>query len=341
MSLTTYGTRELMGVVETLQPINTYWLDLCFPQTMTFETEEIFFDYVDRGKRMAPFVSPLVGGKPMVQEGYSTKSFKPAYVKPKDIVDPFRAIKRRAGEMFNGELSLQQRFDAAVADVLNTHLNGHTLRQEWMAAQAVIDGSVTVSGESYPTQVVDFGRAAGHTVTLGAGARWNDSVSPLANLQTWTLLMLRAGAPGPYRVTMGADALSAFLAKQEVKDQLNTQVRGTSAVLNTVPTVYDGAYYVGMIGQWEIWGYNDRYQDDAGNWVDILNSKAVVITSSGAVAGVRCFGAIRDVEAMRAVQLFPKMWMEKDPSAMVMMTQSAPLMVPTRPNATFKATVLA
>lgn len=340
MSLPTYGTRELMGVVETLQPINTYWLDLCFPQAMTFESEEIFFDMVDRGKRMAPFVSPLVGGKPMVQEGYTTKSFRPAYVKPKDVVDPFRAIKRRAGENFNGELSLQQRFDAAVADVLKTHLDGHKLRQEWMAAEAVINGSVTVAGESYPSQVVDFGRAGGHTVTLGAGARWSDTVDPLLNLQSWTLLMLRAGSPGPYRVTMGADALASFLGKDTVKAQLNMDVRGTSAILNTVPTVYDGAYYVGMIGQWEIWGYNDRYQDEAGSWVDILNSKAVVITSR-AVAGVRCFGAVRDVEAMRAVEIFPKMWVEKDPSAMVMMTQSAPLMVPTRPNATFKATVLA
>jgi hypothetical protein len=340
MSLTTYGTRELLGVVETLQPIHTYWLDLCFPQTMTFESEEIFFDAVDRGKRMAPFVSPLVGGKPMVQEGYTTKSFKPAYVKPKDIVDPMRAIKRRAGEMFNGELSLQQRFDAAVADVLKTQMDGHKLRQEWMAAQAVINGSVVVAGEAYPSQTVDFGRAAGQTITLGAGVRWSDAVDVLVNLQTWAMLMLRAGSPGPFRVTMGADALTSFLGQQEVKDQLNTQVRGTAASLNTVPVVYDGAYSVGTIGQYEIWGYNDRYQDETGAWVDILGAKEIVMTSQ-AIAGVRCFGAIRDVGAMRATEMYPKMWEEQDPSAMMMMTQSAPLMVPTRPNASLKATVLA
>jgi hypothetical protein len=37
--------------------------------------------------------------------------------------------------------------------------------------------------------------------------------------------------------------------------------------------------------------------------------------------------------------MFPKMWRENDPSAEFVMTQSAPLMVPLRPNSTFRIRV--
>jgi hypothetical protein len=57
--------------------------------------------------------------------------------------------------------------------------------------------------------------------------------------------------------------------------------------------------------------------------------------------GVRCFGAIMDIQAnMQANDMFPKQWDENDPSVSYTMTQSAPLMVPLRPNTTFKMKVV-
>ena len=61
---------------------------------------------------------------------------------------------------------------------------------------------------------------------------------------------------------------------------------------------------------------------------------------SSAVEGVRCFGAVLDKSAgYQAVDYFPKMWEEEDPSVEYLMTQGAPLMVPSDPNATFMLTV--
>src|SRR5690606_20901096 len=52
----------------------------------------------------------------------------------------------------------------------------------------------------------------------------------------------------------------------------------------------------------------------------------------------RAFGAIMDKKAgWRATPVFPKMLEQEDPSAVYRMTQSAPLMIPTRPNATLTA----
>ena len=52
--------------------------------------------------------------------------------------------------------------------------------------------------------------------------------------------------------------------------------------------------------------------------------------------------AVQDLAAqLQSLTVFADMWPEKDPSAMFIMHQSAPLMVPINPNATFKATVVA
>lgn len=342
MAIDSYSTNTLLGVIENLQPLNTYWLDLCFPGELLFETETVDVDQVDSSRQLAPFVSPLVKGPSITPRGYATKQVKPGYVKLEAPVSPQRAIKRRPGESYTGALSLQQRFDAAVADMLQEFENRRVRTMEWMAAQVVMNGQVTIESDSYPTALVDFGRDAGHTVTLGSGARWGDSgVNPLQNLEDWGNLMLDKGAGGPYRVTMGVDAWRAFYANPEVQKQLNTEIRGTSGNLNNGPAVYNGAMFRGTIGVgFEIWTYNDWYHNASGVVTPFMNSKDVVITSS-AINGTRCYGAIMDVASMQAVRTFPKSWIENNPSALMLLLQSAPLVVPARPNATFKARVLA
>jgi hypothetical protein len=89
----------------------------------------------------------------------------------------------------------------------------------------------------------------------------------------------------------------------------------------------------------ELWTYADSYTNDAGTEVDILTATDVVGTGPG-IKGVRCFGAIKDKRAgYVAAEMFPKMWENEDPSVVYAMTQSAPLMVPSEPNASFRIRV--
>ena len=75
--------------------------------------------------------------------------------------------------------------------------------------------------------------------------------------------------------------------------------------------------------------------------MDIDAAWQLAAVHSPAVDGVRAFGAIMDRKAgWRATPFFPKMFEQEDPSAVYLMTQSAPLMIATRPNATLKAKVL-
>ena len=93
------------------------------------------------------------------------------------------------------------------------------------------------------------------------------------------------------------------------------------------------------MGRLELYTYAESFVDQDGNAQDILAPLDVVGTGPG-LQGVRCFGAIKDKRAgLKALEMFPKMWDVEDPSVTYTMTQSAPLMVPAQPNASFKLTV--
>jgi Phage major capsid protein E len=335
-------THELIEVIETFHQPSSYWLDLCFPREHRSESEYIDFDLVDTGRRLAPFVAPNVQGQPMVQRGEAIRKFKPAYIKPKDPVDPARLLQRRAGEKLGGSMSPKQREDAIVADILLEHTNGIRRRWEWMAARAVIDGSVIVQGDNYPRVQVGFGRNAANTKTLTAGARWNQSTAtPLLDLENWSTEMHQRVGYVPTRITMGLNAWRTFYMHAEVKAMLETR-RGSTNAIETGPADGSPFQYRGTLNSsgLEIWTYNDIYEDNNGALVPFMSADDVVLTSP-AVSGVRAFGAIMDRKASWApLPIFPKMWEQEDPSGLFLMTQSAPLMIPMRPDATMKITVL-
>lgn len=341
MAIEITETHELIRVIERMPPMSSYWLDLCFPDVHLSNTEFIDFDIVDKARRLAPFVAPTVQGQPMVSRGHSTRKFKPAYIKPKDSVDPARLFKRRAGEFFSGAQSTPQaREDAIIADILADHREGIYRRWEWMAARAVIDGSITIEGENYPRVVLSFGRDAANTKVLSGAALWTASTgTPLDDIEAWGIEMLeRAGYPIA-RITFGPMAWRAFANNPQVQSMLETR-RGSLNAVETGPQQgpfqHRGSLTSANI---ELYVYNDTYEDNQGNSVPMMSTNDIVLTAA-TVDGVRAFGAIMDKKAnWEARPLFPKMWEQEDPSGLFLMTQSAPLMIPARPDASMKVTV--
>lgn len=332
-----YETTTLVGVIRVQQVQDPYWLNLCFPRTITFDTEEIHFDQVSETRKLAPFVSPSVQGKIQRRQGYTAKSFRPAYVKPKDELRPNRAIPRMAGEALTGSMSPAQRRNAWIAELLRLQKEEITRRWDWMAARAIIDGSVTVTGDGYPTQVVDFGRDAGNTLTLTSTAQWDDTAAdPLANIESIRRQVRKKSASSVTRLTFGSDAWAAFTEDTKVQELLSNQKRGSDSDFNSnlgqgAPYEYRGYLSGKGTGTLELYTYGDTYEDETGTEQNFLDPTYVAATGPG-IQGVRCFGAILDDDAMVAMSMFPKMWKQPDPSVTYIMTQSAPLMVPTQPN---------
>jgi hypothetical protein len=105
---------------------------------------------------------------------------------------------------------------------------------EWLAAQAIINGQVTLSGEAYPERVVSFGRNSNHTVTLGSGTYWTTSSDIIADLNAWRKRVRDAKFGGPTnRLTVGSDVWDVMSKNSGLKELLDTQIRGTEANFKT------------------------------------------------------------------------------------------------------------
>ena len=343
-----YDTATLLEVLyapENQPELTGFWLNF-FDRTVNSTTQEIRFDSEDLNEyRLAPFVSPNVQGRVMRSRGYKTTSFRPAYVKPKHVVDPARTIPRRAGERLGGSMTLAERYDAIVADNLRRERRMIENRWDWMAARAIIDSSVTVVGEDYPAVTVDFGRDPSLTALLAGPAMWSASTAtPMKDIETLRQQSFRISKSPVNKLIFGLDAWSAFLdpSHADVQKLLNALMRGTLSDFNQSGAQVGSAYeYQGTIsgfqgaGRLDLYTYNDLYEDSTGALLPMMDQGTVVGLGT-VLTGIRCFGAILDKRAgLQALDMFPKQWDEEDPSVSYTMTQSAPLMVPLRPNNSF------
>jgi hypothetical protein len=143
---------------------------------------------------------------------------------------------------------------------------------------------------------------------------------------------------------MDALAWRVFKSDPKVEKLLDIRRIADSTNLSLGPIAFgqggELARYVGTIGDLDFWVYNDRYVDDNDVVQKLLPDYTVLVGSTGQLEGTRCYGAIQDEKAgYRAQRYFSKSWLEEDPAVRWLLLQSAPLIVPYRPNASFCATV--
>jgi hypothetical protein len=340
-----FATAVLNRTVEALDQPSSFLLDKFFPFVQTDATsEEIKFDVIDSKPRITPFVHPTKAGIVVNDQGYKTQSFKPAYVKDKRRFNPNQPLRRMAGEQIGGTMTPQQRREAQVAMSLKDQLDMLTRREEVMASEVLRTGKVTVKGEGYPEVVVDFGRHADLTAALGGSVEWGDAgVKPMDDLETFaTAIQGKSGAVAK-DVVMDPKAWNLFRNDADVKVLLDRRAYMNYEDLSVGPMIRgqgnQKARYVGTIGDFDIWVYQDIYVDDDGNTQQMMPDYTVAMAASGVggsggLEGARAYGVIQDEKAgYKAERYFVKSWMEEDPAVRWLLLQSAPLVFPYRPNA--------
>jgi len=331
-----FETTTLAGIIAALPQPRIGFAGKYFTRIIESEAEEIRFDIEGEDIRLAPFVSPLVAGKIVEGQTYATRSFRPAYIKDKTIFTPQAAMKRRMGEAIGGELSAPERVQLALADELASKVQRLERRLEWMAVQALLDGKVSVSGEQYPAVLVDFGRSAHHTKVLAAGSQWGQSgVSPLKNLHQWS-----DEAQSPITDWYLTQDAWAQLREHEDTWKRMELVRGTSSVQPDAVLGRD-LTFMGVLDGFRLWvvpRVNVQHED--GSSTRLVPDGTVLGVADAWYEGARCFGAIRDLGSLLPGAWHVKSWEEPDPSARFLLLQSAPLMVPLRPDCSMRVSVL-
>jgi hypothetical protein len=346
-----YDTNTLIQVVPNLKRAQSFLLDKFFPNIVTSDSEYVSIDVDVGARRMAPFVSPLVEGKLVEQRRIQTNTFKPAYIKDKRAPDLRKPVRRMIGERIGGDLTGLEREMANLEFEMTDQIDVLTRRLEWMAAQTLLTGTVTVSGEGFPTSLIDFGRNSNLTVALTGNAQWGVSANfnsdgkdpvPVASIEAWQHQILKESGAQVTDIVFTTTPWLKFLQAEGVQGAIYYPKLGeVGNSLNPGAQIQKGAVYKGRWGQYDCWLYNDWYVD-ANNIEQPMIPDGTIVMSGPELLGTRAFGQILDPAFnYEALPFAPKTWVENDPAQRFILMQSSPLVIPSRVNAALAATVCA
>jgi len=321
-----FDTRIMLTALEQMKPVRTFFLTTFFRASETSQTAYVDIDIHKGKRRLAPFVSPVQQGKVVERLGYTTRSYKPPYIKPKMVTTAADILKREMGTtIYSANDGPAQRAARQIGKDLRTLDEMITRREEWMAAQLLQSGQVHVLGEGID-EIINFGMSADHIITLGGTDVWSNAAStPLEDLRAWRRIIAKDSGINPDTVVMGADAADAFLDHADVQNKLDT--RRIDLGLIDPAILATGAIYYGRIKDVgvDLYVYDEWFVDDSTDTEGPLMPAKKVIMGSTQARTARHYGAIQDLDATGAVARFPKSWTEDDPSARFIMLQSAPL----------------
>lgn len=335
-----YSTGNLTKVVSSLLRPQADFYNRYF-NTQTQSTDEyVYFDTEQKTPRISPLVHPLREGKLVESQGYKTDKFKPGYVKDKRILHPSKALKRRIGETIGGDMNPLDRQRANLVMNLNDQLEMLTRRMEVWSTEVIRTGKIVLEGDGFDQVELNFGRDAALTKVLAGAARWGEAgVSPWADLEAWSLEMLAKSDGGATEAVMGVEAWKLLRVDPDFEKKFEARRADTDAMTKTVVAARRGMQYMGTDGNLDYYVYTGEYVDVDGATKKYIGDYDVCLVG-GHLEGERHFAAIQDEEAgIQAMEFFTKSWVKKDPSSRILLMQSAPLVVPYRPNASMCATV--
>lgn len=358
-NLELWDTSRFLGVFRDMKQDPLYWMQW-FPYELRSTDEWIDFEKMPvQGRKLAPFVMPLARGASVYEDTGTGFRFKPAYIKLEDQIDPLMPLRRRVGIDSNMsqmpvQLSPAQRLVLIRAAIAESHVRAIQRTWNYMCATVLRDGKITLTGENYPTTLVDFRRASGHTISLTSGNRFGDvGVSIVDFFQVVVNTMSNADFGGvPVRATMGGAVWNVMRKDEEILKHLDKNLAGGNIRVERGLVGADLVFKVGEMtiggssGQViELWVDNSTYLDpNTGAVTRYIGNHQILFTGTAdAISGTRAYGRIIDKAAnWEALPIFPKNWETVGDVTVENIThKSAPLFVPLNPNATLLANVLA
>jgi hypothetical protein len=215
-----------------------------------------------------------------------------------------------------------------------------------------MNGTVTIAGDGFPTQVVDFGRDPSLTVTLTSTLQWTianviaGTATPCLNIEDWQRRILKKSGAVVKDIVFTTSAWMGFITDPLLKGAVYYPKLGDAGnSVNVGAEIMRGAVYKGRWGQYDLWMYNEWYVDSGteGGTADkeypMLTDGSIVMCGPD-MLGTRAFGQILDPAFnYKSLPFAPKTWVEQDPAQRYLMMQASPIVIPGRVNAAMSCNV--
>lgn len=338
-SLELLDVGELALVHSNYKPMNTWLLDKFFPNRPSFDRDEVPLAELNVVHDLAPLVSPHQPGKPFDTSRSAKVDFvKPAYYKPKNMVTPATAFDealitrlQEAGIISTGSQQLSDQEKMIIAQIAVMKRNHDAIDNSvlLMATELLLNGKYLLQSDDYEYNMVDYERDT--SLTFTPATPWNQAgATPVTDIETMEKRLLDADGGASKAYLMSGKVWAALSTNEEFKERFVKPYAGISVPYKPGLNVQDGASFKGYLDEKELWVYDATYRLKSGKKRFIPDDYFGAISDmDGSVAQCK----IKNMLANGAiVKYFDRQWYNEDPSGIFLMTESAPLAVPSNKN---------
>ena len=348
MALNYTDTAVLLAAYKQQKAPNTFLQSRYFPDGQVFTTSQVLVEYKDGNQKLAPFVSPEVGGKVVRRDGYEANAYKPAFIAPKRALTIDNLTQKGFGEALYGELTPAERAVKITADDLTEMDEMIVRRHEQMCAQVLQENALTMNHYGDDNKLVDVKKIEYFNGTNEAvyttSAKWNaDDADILGDVAAIALELAKRGLPA-VDVILGTEAADAFLNNEKVIKLLDTRNLNIGVVDPTEN--FPEAVFLGQINckgyKLNFIQYAATFEAEDGTIKPYIDPKVAIVTAPA--CGVTNYGAITQInygetEFTTIAEKRVPLYGVKDQVREIAL-RTAPLVQPKHKNAFIKATVL-
>lgn len=161
-----YETYTLIRTIKKMYPVIRFLKDRYFPDGRTFYSEKALIETKKKGRMVAPFVVPVVGGIAMESEGYRAYEVDAPYIAPKFSITAKDLERKAFGESPESGRSPEERENELEAECIDDLRNAITRRFEVMCGELLLNGKILMKhyataadaaeGEKYSLKYLQF-----------------------------------------------------------------------------------------------------------------------------------------------------------------------------------------
>jgi len=138
-------TRVLINTVKKMYPVITFLKDRYFPDGRVFYSEKALIETKKKGKKVAPFVVPVVGGIAMKKDGYNAYEIEAPFIAPKMAVTADDLANKAFGESPESGRSPESRQNEIIAEHTDDLRISIFRRLEEMCGEVIATGKVVMN----------------------------------------------------------------------------------------------------------------------------------------------------------------------------------------------------
>lgn len=312
-------TRTLLGVVDRSFKPTTTLIDTFFPEVRTFVTEAVEMEYRKGARRMAPYVVPGTKGVNLARNGSNIRTYKAPLAKPKRVIEASDLMRRGFGETVYSQRSPEERAQELRARDMADLIDSCARREEWMAAQVLINGSCQIEGfaDDGKTKTIDTISFDGfdNKITIsGSGSTWDNysTAKPYDDMGDASQTIRRNAGLIPTVAICAANVADYLVNNQQLRDYMLIPSRDNLAMMSIQPRlVRPDLMRVGYISalNLEIYAYDGGYEDASGEFTPYIPDDHMIIGVPG--RGKRLYGAVTQLEPDRQYHTYEGQYVPK------------------------------